>query len=454
MANNPDYTNVCSESADDLHYIRELCGDTSECPNISAEWEYNSSNNKTKRCPRDGNDVVCRRKSGTEAFQGDPAACCLQGYDLTEKHSDCFSDTNGQLTCAPKHRNPIGVECRAVFDTVCVNLPESLRTDTGFGSVWKARDKYCMRAIEANLKTPDGNVNLEGLAWAQGAMKRVFDSYYETGQIQGGGEFQSTLYSTCKKNPGICDLALSDYCSSYNRSDMANIAGLSDMCGCHLTLSNYDIYRNLYGVSKSCDPICSRPDNIPSALPNGLEDKCRANICIMDDITFDLGSSDVGNIDFSQVCGGCGGSSNCRCIIQDISITAVNATLGNINLKNTCRGSLDCYRTDPNDRSAPAVKVNCDNPDIPDPGAPNPEDPLNKFAILWWALAALGIVLLVGIIFIYFQSGSSKPTDLFITQNEVVLAPPVVTNNKRRFAPDTESISSKGRSTTTKKRFV
>lgn len=145
----------------------------------------------------------------------------------------------------------------------------------------------------------------------------------------------------CIPNPGICELALTNACALYTRTDAEGNGNVRDFCGCHLQESEYSKYTDTYRSSLYCDPICANSFTIQSTDFGGTKNTCNQSFCIIDGVTIDIIQSRLGDITFDQICGGCGG--NCVCSINNSSISVFDSQVGEINLSQECQGGLSCF---------------------------------------------------------------------------------------------------------------
>lgn len=335
----PDYTSICVED-DRIGYkyiIPGYCATWEEgqdvCKeNLGPEWALYSAGSC---CNKDDRRYAeCYR----EKFNGDPKQCCINNYGSTETYNNCFTDTLFKSTCDPIYRSGNSKDCRKIFEDVCVQN----NIEDEYYSSWN-NSLFCKGMVAINTENP------EDLPWIRDRMRFIFRNYFKNG-IQGSGiagNFQNTLYNVCSQNPSACTEALIEECSKYNRESASGNREIVNFCGCYLPNSEYALYENLYGIPKNCDPLCSRYGTIQeTAISNGNEIICNGNLCIIDDVTISLTNSTNGNINFTQACGGCNGTTKCSCSISGVDITVVESTMGDINLNQYCRGGVNCYTTD------------------------------------------------------------------------------------------------------------
>lgn len=344
IEHNPNLANVCSSSLDSRHRIPGYCtvGYTGECEQISpTEWIFYD----LETCCEDRVQAVCERI----AFTGDPQTCCMKNYNKFSQQSNCFSDSGQQHTCAPEYRGPSTDGCRQTFTDICINQT----TDEEYHQAW-TDNNFCQYMVEQNTYTSPGVPNTSGLAWLQPQIQILFQRYFINGILRQGtaGQFQEDIYRICRDNPAACRTALNQTCSQYSRQSAEGNTAIVNFCGCHMEDSVYAVYENLYAVGKLCDPLCARGSTIQTTDVFGYTQLCQSSVCIIDDVSITLTESNVGNINFTQACGGCVGNTQCQCIISDVNIDAVESELGNISLEQYCTGNLTCY-------TQSAVQVPC-----------------------------------------------------------------------------------------------
>ena len=354
--------NPCSTDPSEQFTIPDFCGNSSSCNDLGAfgEWRFLRETSSNECCI--GNKLItCQRTR----FRGNLEKCCSQNHDLTQNRSDCFSDINNLKTCSPAYRGSGGSGCRDRFNTVCVNSSTSLEE---MNKIW-TRSSFCPDMITSNTEDPSGLINQNNLSWAQNAMANTFSKFlfFTDGEIKQPGlesDFQRYLYNFCLENPAACQVGLNASCNGYTNLQTSTNSNIANMCGCHLNNVNYQVYENLYGVPRQCTPVCARAFTVPSVDTLGSVQSCEGTICIIDNVTFQLSNSNVGDINFFQSCGSCSasGSANCFCSISGVNLQTAESRLGGVDLIQRCQGSLRCYRDNPNDPNLPAVEVSCDAP--------------------------------------------------------------------------------------------
>jgi hypothetical protein len=382
------------------------------------EWEYKSDGsfcqyddcNETVSvdvgcckgcCGIDGHGVVCVRK----AYNASPISCCLANYN--SEGTGCHTN-NGNSTCPPNARSNTGTgiikdasafpanngkTCRDLLLDYCTGGEVDAKKLDDWKDTWKPGG-LCNNVINWNLygqSTPLDAVNdEEGFQWTQKLIDRALKNYLAEGNeigigvgMPGYNSFQDVLYNMCNSTPGLCDLTLSGICRNQTTGVLLSNPGLIPWCGCYLSNEEYSVYADEFQVPKECTPICARQGNIKPGLPNhSAFEVCTDNICLLNDVAIQIANAEIGDIDFSQICGGCGidsrttavetaktsstnssggntinsvttmanrsESSSCVCIIENNTVDVMNARLGGINLKQHCGGDSTCYATGKN----------------------------------------------------------------------------------------------------------
>ncbi len=423
--NYPDYTNPCTDNdyLGQTLIIPNLCVDpstgNSECAKIGPGWVYDSSAN----CPCSGAEIKCRRAK----FGGDQTTCCLKNFEETRVNSNCYSDSNKKNTCDPSFRGPTLSGCRKKFLAMCVHIDPKQ-----YSSAWNTTDQFCSRMIEGNIFTRTGDINPEGLSWAQGEMKTVLSNFFSSQEgirpVGTAQSFQEYLYRFCSDTPQACETGLTSICSEYSREAASGNPNVVNFCGCHMIPSVYAVYANQYAIGKECDPLCARTSTVPFSNSQGQIQSCQSSICIIDDVTLNLTDTDVGNINFYQACGGCSGSASCRCSISGITITAAEAELGEIDFNQVCTGEITCYLPNPDNPEGPDIRVDCGTEQPVPPSETEREVEESTRTALIVILSALGLLVIVlGFVLIL---AASKKTPAPIVETEYVVQSDGKSGNK------------------------
>lgn len=363
-------------------------------------------------CPFPGIGNACIRKN----FNGDPIKCCLQDKVCTAPGNNaappsCFSDPEKKDTCAPCQRditstyfdNPDGSKfsCREAKVTPCQDLllpycsGEDLpRYDISWFDRWNGENS-CMKALKRNLFNVPGigcaandipltnsaglcqpiNVPIseQGAEWSRKLMSKVLERYAYDGFVLGTNpgdvgysSFQDMLYVVSCAAPIIMQDGLRKTCSIYNAEQVSRNPTIANFCGCYLRDEEYTQYVDLYQVNKECTPTCNRLTSIPTITGDNQPIRCNQTVCIIDDISINLISSNIGQsgVGISQVCGNCSGNQmgetgSCTCVINSDVISVVNSGIGGINISQQCTSSI-CKIPNPDPFGEPkSVDVPC-----------------------------------------------------------------------------------------------
>ena len=298
-----------------------------------------------------------------------------------------------------------GEQCRQLFESTCIPLEVNLDNDLSWLNLWRGSDlgNYCPLMMIYNTQKANGVLqDPDKVTFAQESMRKVFQKYYSgnrSGILPFGtddGTFQQYLVNFCTDNPAACNTGLYDVCSQYTRVEVEQDRNLVEICGCHMSSAQYDQYSARFAIPEQCDPLCTLDSTIRRTDDTGRVENCNSNICIIDDITVDILSSDVGSLQFGQVCGGCSGASSCRCIIEDVSVNVIDSRVGDINLTQNCGAELSCYQSPPG--GGPAVKVPCDGSGP----SPSPDPSPTRNIGLWIIGASLVLLLLLLLVWLVF----------------------------------------------------
>ncbi|MBL4662028.1 MAG: hypothetical protein JKY22_00305 [Flavobacteriaceae bacterium] len=416
----PDTSNICTKdsigSGDTTdHTLKHFCAPINGvlggedirreyCGRIgSGEWEYQGEGgscnyndcNKYQDvdsgccsgcCGISGRKVLCKRKS----YLGDPLSCCLKDYAFDENDSKCFNEGK---TCFPENRDITSSQCDELVQDYCtgVDLDED---DTSWIDRWGNGSK-CIYSLNRNLFGSSGvNVNItsggyispvffnsvSGFESSSKLIDKTFKKYasqgFEVGTLpglSGYNEFQNILFKICESSPGICQTGLNNLCVTKTTEDLTRNVELIPWCGCYMPNGEYLKYIDTFQINKECTPICARTGNIKLVDGDGITPvECSNDICVIDNVSIEISNSEVGDISFSQMCGGCSGSNvnhkegernlgsaTCSCVISDLDINASNSSIGGINLSQYCGKKTKCYSDD--------VEIDCDTKKVKKP---------------------------------------------------------------------------------------
>lgn len=208
----------------------------------------------------------------------------------------------------------------------------------------------------------------------QGQVSKLFDTYFVTNSITDDvtsssyNSFQRTLLELCLNPtlPGICDAALTSYCSPFNRDQVLNSPIKTDFCGCYVppdpVYLSYTLGSPgcLVGTGctagckatdpgctgqPACDPLCHRALTVQKAYqPTGNVISCPQSICVIADAIVNVDSTTIpGGINFNNYCSGCNNGSGCLCVVSgtNISLTAAQVGLG-VNFNQFCGPGSIC----------------------------------------------------------------------------------------------------------------
>ena len=402
----PDYTVNCNTAPNigDRHIINGFCneagalgtaGRIQACSNLGVSGEFGDEN-QTGSCgfpafqPGQacggiaGVQVSCRRLD----YKGDITDCCVNA-------GKCISSNGG--TCDPEARSFVGKRCQQFFLSYCsTNRPDQLEER------W-APSGICTRVLDNNALAGQ-TVYVADLGTV------LLNSYFSVNQLSAPGtpgftDFQDRILDICQQNPNACQRYLqNNLCTRYSRSDLANgFPEQRQFCGCHLRAEQYDTFLNNQGsVSVDCDGLCSPATTVKRVDSSGRAITCNSNICVIDNVTVQLIESNVGEITFANVCGGCSGpNSSCTCLIKDVSIEGNNSTIGGINFNNECQRT-NCYQTN---SDGIVVEVPCGTLQEQEEAANNAPQPNNRIIII--ILAVLGVIIfalfIIGILIFSFK---------------------------------------------------
>jgi len=275
----------------------------------------------------------------------------------------------------------------------CGNFPRLMSADSraialacsggaGSGSAlfsyWEDHD--CQLAYQQVLNT-DVNGNLQytqhQLEIVQGLVVKLFDTYQSTNVFTDNvtnsqySSFQNQIVSLCTDSslPGVCESALTSYCSNKSRDLTTQSRILTDLCGCYVppdphylkyTLGTPDCLTggaNCHGCSPAsptcvgqpaCDPLCHRATTSHKANPvTGDIIGCSENVCVIDDTVISATNSHTGGISYNQVCGGCQQVDGCLCIISGVNPADAIGRVGlGVNYNQFCGPSSVCITED------------------------------------------------------------------------------------------------------------
>jgi len=386
------------------------------------------------------------------AFNGNNGACGLMmastnGTTINaskQEPSDfsILSNTNnnggGIYTCDSNINNAWDKLCFNGVNDICTSVVGDASTKSWHQ--WSSSAKYgglCSNWVSGSTSYP-GAQNA-GSTVLGNTIKKLIDVHgspitfserskdpYMNKQIQ---QFFGDLLKQCETYPGACSNQLDRACKTVTRDQIVNAYGKTDQfsknlvaaCGCHLDASQYTGEAD-FGIDVSsynaCDPLCKLSGTIKKVMcqPSEASEtglginlasckpvQCQQNLCIIDNVSIDVMNSDIGDINFNMVCGGCSSPGSCTCIFNDVNVFSQASETGNINFNMGCGGN--CAVADPNN---PGITKQ-----IPCPGAS--QQPPSEQGWWEWAkknkgLMGAGILLLVMIIALIYVAIKGCPT--------------------------------------------
>ena len=416
--------------------------------------------------PTGGNGTVCQRFK----YTGEPLTCCLNDYDCnTFNDALCFSDKEKQKTCAngklgqPNYRSVVSTDCQDILAQYCTG---TLPTDDPNSTAWLDRWTLnggglgsCQYIIERNIfQNPPciippnviGPKDSQGYFWSQNLVSSAMTKYQQQGfQIgsmpgfSGYNPWQDYLLANiCIPYPGLCQSGVTEICASQTAKTISYLPSIAQWCGCNLPDLEYQAYSAKFNIPPECTPMCNRIGTIPITGINGDPVTCQQNVCLIDGVSVNLISSQVGGgLNFNQVCGNCPGG-NCSCIISNTTVDIKNSTVGGnvIPINSNC-GSLTCSQTNPGSTGPVEIPIECgttgNNPfAIYDAKVTLAKKQGQKNA-LFWTLIVIGSGLLLIFLIIFFINPSLKP----LTKHTIPRQPPITNREFARASDDYDSIN-------------
>lgn len=270
---------------------------------------------------------------------------------------------------------------------------------------------------------------------AQNDFTTIFNRYLSNNKITvpgatGYNNFQEVLNKSCNQLPGVCATALNSYCRNNvdasnpnltgpngcgancnTREGIAANQGILNFCGCYAPVPSEPAASDAILKAPSCDPLCSRINSIQSQINNvtGNPVPCNSNTCVIDNVTIEASSSNVGSINFNQICNNCVGKDTCVCIISGVNITDVTNKVSGLSTQfnQYCNGAGNvCYSVD--SASGVSTEVPCATILDTNKNFNNTEpDSLSTFSIIMVIIAVL-IVLIIFILIIYSANNKKQ----------------------------------------------
>lgn len=272
----------------------------------------------------------------------------------------------------------------------------------------------------ANGLTGIVGYSVTGANYVRDYIVQLFNNYEENYLITNNvsdpryNNFQRTLLNLCLDPalPGACEYALDNFCAVTNRTDLAGNLTLTNFCGCFVAsdplIDNYiggtsgcfgatgscqrcDVGQAGCKVIKACDQLCHRSTTVQRAnLETGRIISCPEDVCVINDVIIDAENTSISKgINFTSICGGCQGF-GCYCIVSGINISETAASVGLAeDFNQFCGTGSVCIEAD---KRVPCSEISSSK--IPIKGNKSYPSPA--------VLIALGVVLLIIIIFIIF----------------------------------------------------
>ena len=467
----PNTTNICSPVINQQYNLPNFCtvagvgGDGNRrkyCSMLGdGEWVFSKSSDGCKYswcnsvsrttggcnggcCSIKGRGAYCQRV----AFKADPTQCCFSDYKFSGKGCLINPDSNSSRTCDPNLRDITtdarpqdstnnGIRgCRTLVGNACANIDSpTFDQDWGVGG----RCIYAMNRIlfgdyagtvsvlNDRLIPDEYYTGGVGIQWARALLSEIISELESRGFVIPSrvGDptytpFQDTFIAMSRSAPGIVTGVLkNNICNGFTAENIIYDRTLTQLCGCHLADEQYERYTNVYGIPIECTPTCT----IAGAVPVINEDnytirKCDQDVCVIDNINITLGNNNS-DVNFSQVCGGCGPNASCRCFISGSTIDAKNGVIGDINFSQACGNNSVC--TDNANRP-----IDCITGDLLDDEPLDGEDdePPPKFrntpyaSVLW---TSLFIILLLVILLIAVNNDNSGESETSANENNNIV---------------------------------
>lgn len=391
------------------------------CSRMSSngEWEFNGG--KENHCQFNGSNYYqeitgccccnggCKIAGGRGAecsrrkFTGDPLTCCFNDMVCTSNNpssnpSVCYSDFGKQRTCSDgkngesNHRSIVSTDCRKMMLQYCSGtLPGDDPESTEWMNRWtnETGTRSCANLVARNIYKqnnegqcntpilpptgicniePSFEIDTEGFYWSQELVSEVLTKYerqgFSIGMLPGSkgyNPFQNFLYDNiCCPFPGLCQQGLSQICATKTAQRISLNPLLSNWCGCHLPIGEYQDYSVRFNIPTQCTPMCNRFGTIPITGINSLPVNCKQDVCMIDNLTVNLINSQAGGgININQICGNCEGA-NCSCIIDNTTIDISNTIIGNniIPINQIC-GSMTCSQLNSGLTGPTTINVPC-----------------------------------------------------------------------------------------------
>lgn len=174
-------------------------------------------------------------------------------------------------------------------------------------------------------------------------MHQYFRQYNLTDNVKSAKycSIQESIMDMCKNlymSP-LCSEYLDGACKVYGRLQTLKHRSLSSMCGCRVKPDKLFLK---YTKMANCDLLCNSVDTVQRIdMDTGKEDRCMADVCVINNMSINLSQSGVMG---DQLCGHCG-KDRCMCIISGVNVENV---MGQTELtpvfNQYCSGNLVCIK--------------------------------------------------------------------------------------------------------------
>lgn len=347
-----------------------------------------------------GNDCVRRFRRGLAK------SCCFRdkacsGINNVNPLTICYDSDTAKRSCPLDVVDMASPTCQAIVSAECSNLDndptnqwranwlanrtvtqEANPSNTGGAlteelSYTTPANPICLHALYRNIYGVNGYgcngtapptiatgiqaiPTADGLAFGRKMVQDLFTTYIAAGgnivareDQQGDTQMNDLLWSICSTIPGVCTSSLQQICSTVTTQNLINNPQYQKWCGCYMADFEYSKYTDLYGIAKECTPQCNQRDALPLTDETGIQiNKCKQSTCVIDNVSIDLYKSKVGTagsgtgLNFSQICGSCGGGNNtgtCACTMTGLTFKAAEASIGGIDISQQCGAGSTCY---------------------------------------------------------------------------------------------------------------
>lgn len=323
--------------------------------------------------------------------------CCIQ-FTLQGSSASCYANGDeGYGICPVSTRASTAEDCQDFLAEYCSrDIGSTFYTKWNPGSV-------CSIGLVQNALAGN-NTTVDEIGY------KFLNSYFAIHPLEETSfAYQDRVLQICQETPLACSRYLREkLCVKKTREEISTTDYALKFCGCQLPANQYETFSNsVAGISRECDVICVAPSIVKSVDSQGEIVQCHSTICIIDDVSINLSNSEVGEINFATMCGGCSNSNtSCNCYIKDVDIKTIESSIGAINLRNECDGQLKCYKTVGDTQQ----EYNCNNgEDIPGGDIPpKPDESYKKTIIIIIIIASVIILFLIILSFSLFTIKKKK----------------------------------------------